>query len=86
MAKLISPEDRIFVAGHCSMAGSSIYRALQSAGYNNLLTANTTIFDLKDSYSVKTWFAQHEPSVVVLAAAKVGGIQANNSHPADFLI
>ena len=86
MNKLITPADRIFVAGHRGMAGSAICRALQRAGYTNLLTATRAELDLEDGTAVQRWFAEHQPSVVVLAAAKVGGIQANNSYPADFLL
>ena len=83
---LISPSDRIFVAGHRGMAGSAICRALQRAGYSNLLTASRSELDLEDGPAVQRWFAEHQPTVVVLAAAKVGGIQANNTYPADFLL
>ena len=86
MPALITPADRIFVAGHRGMAGSAICRALQRAGYSNLLTASRAELDLEDSPAVQRWFAEHKPTVVVLAAAKVGGIQANNSYPADFLL
>jgi GDP-L-fucose synthase len=83
---LITPADRIFVAGHRGMAGSAICRALQRAGYSQLLTASREELDLLDGPAVQRWFAEHKPNVVVLAAAKVGGIQANNSNPADFLL
>jgi GDP-L-fucose synthase len=83
---LITPADRIFVAGHRGMAGSAICRALQRAGYTNLLTATRAELDLLDGQVVERWFAEQQPTVVVLAAAKVGGIQANSSYPADFLL
>ena len=86
MPNLITPADLIFVAGHRGMAGSAICRALQRAGYSNLLTASRAELDLENSPAVQRWFAEHKPTVVVLAAAKVGGIQANNSYPADFLL
>ena len=86
MAPLITPADRIFVAGHRGMAGSAICRALQRAGYGQILTASRSELDLLDAVAVQRWFAEHKPSVVVLAAAKVGGISANNSYPADFLL
>jgi GDP-L-fucose synthase len=82
----ITPEDRIFVAGHRGMAGAAICRALRCAGYHNLLTAGREELDLLDSQAVQSWFAAHRPTVVVLAAAKVGGIHANASFPADFLL
>jgi GDP-L-fucose synthase len=86
MAALITPADRIFVAGHRGMAGSAICRALQRSGYSNLLTASRGELDLEDGPAVQRWFTEHQPTVVVLAAAKVGGIQANASYPADFLL
>ena len=98
MANLITPADRIFVAGHRGMAGSAILRALQRAGYGKatsgpssneggaLLTASRSELDLLDEASVRAWFAQQRPTAVVLAAAKVGGIQANATYPADFLL
>ena len=55
-------------------------------GYTNLLTASRAELDLEDGPAVQCWFAEYQPTVVVLAAAKVGGIQANNSYPADFLL
>jgi GDP-L-fucose synthase len=88
----ITPADRIFVAGHRGMAGGAILRALQRAGYGAeaaggaLLTASRSELDLLDGTAVATWFAAHNPTVVVLAAAKVGGIQANATYPADFLL
>ena len=86
MKPLISPTDRIFVAGHRGMAGSAICRALQRAGYSQILTATRQELDLLIADAVQRWFAEHKPTVVVLAAAKVGGIEANNSYPADFLL
>jgi GDP-L-fucose synthase len=83
---LITPADRIFVAGHRGMAGSAICRALQQAGYGEILTASREELDLLDGAAVERWFAEQQPTVVVLAAAKVGGIQANSSYPADFLL
>ncbi len=86
MSSLITPADRIFVAGHRGMAGSAICRALARAGYQHLLTASRSELDLLDVHAVEAWFAVHRPTVVVLAAAKVGGIQANSHYPADFLL
>ena len=82
----ITPADRIFVAGHRGMAGSAICRALNRAGYDRLLTASRSELNLLDGPAVQAWFAKHKPTVVVLAAAKVGGIHANSSYPADFLL
>ena len=86
MEKLINQNDRFFVAGHRGMAGSAICRALQRSGYNNLLTASRDVLDLLDVQAVQRWFADNKPDVVVLAAAKVGGIHANDTYPADFLL
>ena len=89
---LLQPNDRIFVAGHRGMAGGAICRALQQRGYGDpaqggaLVTASRAELDLRDGAAVQRWFAEHRPTVVVLAAAKVGGIDANNSYPADFLL
>ena len=86
MEKLINQDDRFFVAGHRGMAGSAICRALQNSGYENLLTASRGELDLLDLQAVQHWFAKNKPTVVVLAAAKVGGIHANKTYPADFLL
>jgi len=86
LSNLITPADRIFVAGHRGMAGSAICRALARGGYHQLLTASRSELDLLDGNAVKDWFSKNQPTVVVLAAAKVGGIQANSSYPADFLL
>jgi GDP-L-fucose synthase len=89
---LLHPRDRIFVAGHRGMAGSAICRALRRRGFadpsqgGDLLLASRQELDLLDPGAVAAWMAQQRPDVVVLAAAKVGGIQANNTQPADFLL
>jgi len=86
MSRLIHSGDRIFVAGHRGMAGSAICRRLARGGYSQLLTATRHDLDLTDAGATATWFAREQPTVVVLAAARVGGIQANASQPADFLL
>ena len=88
---LIAPADRIYVAGHRGMAGSAICRALVAKGYGEvgggaLLTAVRNELDLLDPVAVGDWFAANKPDVVILAAAKVGGIHANATYPADFLL
>ena len=83
---LIKPNDRIFIAGHRGMAGSAICRALGASGYNNQLTATRHELDLTNSAEDEDWFIHNRPDVVVLAAAKVGGILANKNFPADFLL
>lgn len=75
---------RVFVAGHRGMVGSAIVRRLASEGCE-VLTASRAELDLKDQAAVRQWFAAQRPDAVFLAAAKVGGILANDSFPADFL-
>ncbi|OWK27828.1 GDP-L-fucose synthase [Sphingomonas dokdonensis] len=75
---------RVFVAGHRGMVGSAIVRRLASEGCT-ILTAGRAELDLKDQAAVRAWFAANKPDAVFLAAAKVGGILANDSYPADFL-
>ena len=86
MTNLINPSDRIAIFGARGMAGSAISRALARAGYQQQLAPTRAELDLLDLRAVQQWFAEFQPTVVVLAAAKVGGIQANNSYPADFLL
>ena len=86
MSALITSADRIFVAGHRGMAGSAICRALHRAGYGTILAASRAELNLLDQAAVQRWFAAERPTVVVLAAAKVGGIHANATYPADFLL
>ena len=86
MTNLINHADRIFVAGHRGMAGSAIVRRLNKTGYTHLLTVNHDELDLRDAGATAAWMERQRPDVVVLAAAKVGGIQANSTYPADFLL
>lgn len=83
---LISVSDRIAIFGARGMAGSSISRALDHAGYHQQLKPSRQELDLLDPFAVDQWFSKHQPNVVVLAAAKVGGIHANSTYPADFLL
>ena len=83
---LITTSDLFAIFGARGMAGSAISRALDRAGYQQQLKPSRQELDLLDPAAVQQWFAEHQPDVVVLAAAKVGGIQANNSYPADFLL
>ena len=78
-------DQPVFVAGHRGMVGSAIVRRLQSLGYRRILTATRAQLDLADQVSVNEFLRRERPAVVVLAAAKVGGIQANNQFPADFI-
>ena len=83
---LINSNDRIAIFGAGGMAGSAISRALQRSGYHQQIKPSRIDLDLTDVKAVQSWFSEHQPSVVVLAAAKVGGIYANNTYPADFLL
>lgn len=76
---------RIFVAGHRGLVGSAIVRFLKKAGYMNILTANRQQVDLTNQQAVTNFFATEQPEYVFLAAAKVGGILANSTYPADFI-
>jgi GDP-L-fucose synthase len=76
---------KIFVAGHRGMVGSAVYRALQKAGYKHLLTITSKELDLRNQAAVADFFAQEQPDYVFLAAAKVGGIVANNTYRAEFI-
>src|SRR5690606_30084816 len=78
-------QQRIFVAGHRGMVGSAIVRALRARGAANLLLRGREALDLTDSLQVRRFFEETQPQQVVLAAAKVGGIHANNSYPAEFI-
>ncbi len=76
---------KIYVAGHRGMVGSAIVRRLQQEGYNNIIVRTSAELDLKDQAAVNDFFATEKPEYVFLAAAKVGGILANNTYRADFL-
>ncbi len=78
-------ESRIFVAGHRGMVGSALVRRLQAEGYDRLLTRARTELDLTSQPAVRNFFRQEKVDVVLLAAAKVGGIYANSAYPADFI-
>ena len=79
------PEDKIYVAGHRGLAGSALVRRLERGGYRNLVTRTHAELDLTDRAAVDAFFARERPAQVFLAAAKVGGIHANASYPAQFI-
>lgn len=81
----INPGAKIYVAGHRGLVGSALVRALTSRGYRNVLTRTHKELDLTDQATVEDFFAEERPEYVFLAAAKVGGILANSTQPADFL-
>ncbi|AWM34904.1 GDP-L-fucose synthase family protein [Hymenobacter nivis] len=76
---------KIYVAGHRGMVGSAVVRRLQKAGYQNIVYRTSKELDLRDTVAVNSFFAEEKPDYVILAAAKVGGIMANNTFRADFL-
>src|SRR5947208_14502972 len=78
--------EKIFVAGHRGMVGSALIRALEAAGFSKLLKRDRSELDLGDSAAVSKFFQNEKPEVVVFAAAKVGGIKANNDQPVEFLL
>jgi len=77
--------SKIFVAGHTGLVGSAIVRGLKKLGYENLLLRTHSELDLADQRAVRDHFSEHQPEYVVLAAAKVGGIIANDTYPSDFI-
>ncbi|HWW21048.1 MAG TPA: GDP-L-fucose synthase [Steroidobacteraceae bacterium] len=81
----MNKSSKIFVAGHGGLVGAAVVRRLQSAGYSGILTRSRAELDLTNQSAVQRFFADTRPDYVVLAAAKVGGIQANASHPAEFI-
>ena len=77
--------SKIYVAGHRGLVGSAIVRKLRQEGFSNLLTATSKELDLREQAATRDFFAQQRPDYVFLAAARVGGILANNRYPADFI-
>jgi GDP-L-fucose synthase len=78
-------KDKIYIAGHRGLVGSAIVRQLEFRGFTNLLMRTHKELDLTNQVQVQTFFEQEKPDYVILAAAKVGGIYANNTYPADFI-
>lgn len=81
----MQPTDRVYVAGHRGLVGSAIMRRLQAAGYRNLLTRTKDELDLTEHAAVREFFERDRPDHVFLAAARVGGIVANDTYPAEFI-
>lgn len=77
---------KIYVAGHNGMVGSAIWRTLSAKGYTNLIGASSSVLDLRNQEAVKAYFDQEKPEVVIDAAARVGGILANNDYPYQFIM
>src|SRR5438309_2907049 len=78
--------DRIFVAGHRGMVGSALVRRLEAEAFSNVVTRERAQLDLADESAVAKFFAEERPAIVIVAAAKVGGIKANNDYPVEFLV
>lgn len=81
----MQPNSKIYIAGHRGMVGSAITRRLQQAGFTNFVTRTSDTLDLRDQEAVAAFFQEEKPDYVFLAAAKVGGIVANNTYRAEFL-
>jgi GDP-L-fucose synthase len=81
----LNREAKIYVAGHRGLVGAAVVRALQQQGYANLVTRTHREVDLTEQAAVRGFFERERPQAVIMAAAKVGGIQANNSRPAEFI-
>lgn len=77
--------DKIFIAGHRGLVGNALVSSLLRQGYTNIVSASRVELDLRDAHAVKAFLKAHKPDVVVVAAAKVGGIHANNTYRADFI-
>lgn len=78
--------DKIFVAGHRGLVGSAIKRDLETKGYKNIITRTHKELDLKNSHAARLFFEEEKPDYVILSAAKVGGIQGNNTYPVEFFV
>jgi GDP-L-fucose synthase len=85
MFGVMDKKDRVYVAGHRGMVGSAICRTLKGQGFTNIITRTSAELDLRDQAAVNSFFSTERPDAVILAAAKVGGIHANNTYRADFL-
>jgi GDP-L-fucose synthase len=83
---MMDKSEKIFVAGHWGMVGSALVRRLEAEGFSNLLVRDRSKLDLRDECAVRKFFKEEKPAVVILAAAKVGGIKANNDYPVEFLL
>lgn len=81
----LSRSDRVYVAGHGGLVGSAILRALRASGYGDIVTAPHRDLDLTDQAAVRAFFARERPGAVIMCAARVGGIVANDQYPADFI-
>ena len=83
---MIAENSKIYIAGHRGMVGSAVWRVLESKGYSNLIGKTSVELDLRNQQAVNDFYNQEQPEVVIDAAAKVGGILANNDYPYQFLM
>ena len=81
----INQDSKIYLAGHRGLVGSAICRQLKAKGFTRVITRSRNEVDLTNQTEVKKFFALEKPDLVILAAAKVGGIRANNEYPAEFM-
>ena len=92
MKKLINHDESIFIAGGTGMVGKAIYKTLLKAGYGNkknggeIFAPTRKELDLSDYVSLESWFKKNKPTVVIISAAKVGGIHANKTFPFEFIL
>jgi GDP-L-fucose synthase len=86
LSRPVEKSDKIFVAGHRGLVGNSLVRKLEQDGFAHLLTRDRAELDLRNASDVDRFFAQEKPAIVILAAAKVGGIKANSDLPVEFLL
>jgi|TARA_R110002020_G_scaffold63136_3_gene168437 GDP-L-fucose synthase len=85
MNKMMDKNAKIYIAGHNGMVGSALLRLLQEQGYENIVVRTSSSLDLRNQEAVRQFFSEEKPVYVIMAAAKVGGIQANNTYRAEFL-
>ena len=82
---MMNRDAKIYVAGHRGLVGGGLVRALQAQGHQNIVTRTSAELDLRDGQATAEFFAAERPDYVIVAAAKVGGIHANNTYPAQFI-
>ena len=82
---MMEKSSKIYIAGHRGLVGSALVRNLESKGFTNIIKRTSKELDLRNQQAVQEFFKQERPEYVILAAAKVGGIHANNTYPAEFI-